>query len=58
MLHELNDTINHLLEQSIQSEGIINLFSDFGEEFSLFDPQFLAEIAKMKQKNLALELFE
>lgn len=53
---EINERINELLRQSIKSEGVINLFSDIQEEFSLFDPQFLAEIASMKQRNLAVEL--
>ena len=55
-LHEMNHRINELLKQSIKSDGVINLFSDAQEEFSLFDPKFLAEIARMKGKNLALEL--
>ncbi len=38
------------------SEGVINLFSDVGTEFSLFDPKFLEEIAHMKEKNLVVEL--
>ena len=45
-----------MLRQSIRSEGVINLFSDKEEEFSLFDPLFLEEIGKMKEKNLAAEL--
>lgn len=53
---EINDQINELLKQSIRSEGVINLFADREEEFSLFDPAFLEEIAKMKEKNLAAEL--
>lgn len=57
-LKELNQAVNNLLEQSIKSEGVINLFSDVGEEISLFDPKFLAEIARMKQKNLAVELLK
>jgi len=44
------------LKQSIKSEGIINLFSDIKEEFSLFDPKFLEEVSKMKEKNLVIEL--
>jgi type I restriction enzyme R subunit len=28
------------------------------EEFSLFDPKFLEEISKMKEKNLAVELLK
>lgn len=55
-LPEMNKRINELLKQSIKSEGVINLFSDVHEEFSLFDPKFLDEISKMKEKNLALEL--
>lgn len=54
--HEINARINELLKQSIKSEGVINLFSDVQEEFSLFDPKFLDEIARMKEKNLAVEL--
>ncbi|MDD2967560.1 MAG: type I restriction endonuclease subunit R [Desulfovibrionaceae bacterium] len=57
-LPEMNARINELLKQSIQSDGVINLFSDIKEEFSLFDPQFLADIAKMKEKNLAVELLK
>ncbi len=55
-LPEMNARINELLKQSIKSDGVINLFSDVQSEFSLFDPKFLSEIAKMKHKNLALEL--
>lgn len=55
-LKEVNDRINQLLKHSIQSEGVINLFSDADKEFSLFDPKFLEEVAKMKEKNLAVEL--
>ena len=57
-LPEMNARINELLKQSIKSDGVINLFSDVHEEFSLFDPKFLMEIAKMKEKNLAVELLK
>ncbi len=57
-LPEMNARINELLKQSIKSDGVINLFSDVNAEFSLFDPKFLAEIAKMKEKNLAVELLK
>lgn len=57
-LPEMNARINELLKQSIKSDGVINLFSDIKEEFSLFDPKFLEEIAKMKEKNLAVELLK
>ena len=57
-LPEVNERINELLKHSIQSEGVINLFSDVGTEFSLFDPKFLEEISRMKEKNLAVELLK
>ena len=53
---EVNERINELLKQSIKSEGVINLFSDIQEEFSLFDPKFLEEISQMKERNFAVEL--
>ncbi len=57
-LPEMNAQINELLKQSIKSDGVINLFSDIKEKFSLFDPKFLEEISKMKEKNLAVELLK
>ena len=57
-LPEINERINNLLKQSIKSDGVINLFSDVKKEFSLFDPEFLEEISRMKEKNLALELLK
>ena len=57
-LPEMNARINELLKQSIKSEGVINLFSDIKEEFSLFDSKFLQEVANMKEKNLAVELLK
>ena len=57
-LPEMNARINELLKQSIKSDGVINLFSDIKEEFSLFDTKFLQEVANMKEKNLAVELLK
>ena len=53
---EINERIAKLLEQSIQSNGVINLFE--GREFSLFDEGFVAEIKNMKEKNLAIQLLD
>ncbi len=53
---EINQRIATLLEQSIQSTGVINLFE--GREFSLFEKGFLEEIRRMKEKNLAVQLLE
>lgn len=57
-LPEINERINELLRHSIQSEGVINLFSDMQKGFSLFDPKFLEEVANMKERNLAVELLK
>lgn len=54
--HEINQQVSELLHQSIQSEGVINLFKDFERGFSLFDPNFLKKIEEMEQKNLSVEL--
>ncbi|MCR5457623.1 MAG: type I restriction endonuclease subunit R [Clostridiales bacterium] len=59
-LKEINAQINDLLKASIQSEGVINLFdsTEKGEKFSLFDPNVLEEIAKMKEKNIVVEILK
>ena len=57
-LKEINERINELLKQSIKSDGVINLFADIIEGFSLFDPKFLEEISKMKEKNVAIEILK
>lgn len=57
-LPEMNERINNLLKASIHSDGVINLFQDVNGEFSLFDQNFLQEIANMKEKNLAVELLK
>lgn len=57
-LPEMNARINELLKHSIKSDGVINLFSDVKEEFSLFDPKFLEDVSRMKEKNLAVELLK
>lgn len=57
-LKEINAQINELLKASVKSEGVINLFDtgNVGEKFSLFDPAVLEEIAKMKEKNVVVEI--
>ena len=57
-LKDVNERINELLKQSVKSDGVLNLFSDVGEKFSLFDPKFLEDVAKMKQKNIAVEILK
>ena len=55
---EINERIAQLLEQSIQSTGVINLFENKERDFSLFDEGFIEEIHKMKEKNIAVQLLE
>ena len=57
-LTEINSRINELLKQSIKSDGVVNLFADIEEEFSLFNSKFLNEIAQMKEKNIVAELLK
>ena len=54
---EINQRIATLIEQSVQSDGVVNLF-DEQTEFSLFDEKFMEEVRKMKEKNLAVKLLE
>lgn len=53
---DINERIASLLEQSIQSTGVIKLTTE--REFSLFDEGFIQELKKMKEKNLAVQLLE
>ena len=57
-LREVNERINELMKQAVKSDGVINLFSDIKEEFSIFDPKLLDEISKMKEKNIAVEILK
>lgn len=55
---EINERINELLKQSIETSGVEKLTVEKKDSFSLFDPKFLAELKKMKQKNVALEILK
>jgi len=57
-LKEINDRINELLKASIKSEGVINLFSSVDTGISLFEPKFLEEISKMKERNIVVEILK
>ena len=54
---DINKRIAALIKQSVQSDGVVNLF-DEQTEFSLFDEKFMEEVKKMKEKNLAAKLLE
>ena len=55
---EINERIKNLLAQSVQSDGVVELFNDKVREFSLFDESFLEDIKQMKEKNLAVEILK
>ncbi len=55
---EINERIANLLQQSVQSEGIVTLFNDQERDFSLFDEAFLNDISHMEEKNLAVQILE
>ena len=55
---EINERIATLLEQSIQSRGVVPLVVGDDVEFSLFDEAFLEEVRRMKTKNLAVQMLE
>lgn len=57
-LKEINAQVNELLKQSIQSDGVINLFTDVDKEFNLFNTAFMDEVAKMPEKNLSVEILK
>jgi type I restriction enzyme R subunit len=54
---DINQRVAALIEQSVQSDGVVNLF-DEQTEFSLFDEKFMEEVRKMKEKNLVAKLLE
>lgn len=57
-LLQINECISELLKYSVKSKGVISLLPDMQSEISLFDPKFLEEISRMKEKNLAVELLK
>ncbi len=57
-LPEINQRVNELIKHSVKSDGVINIFKDAGEIYSLFNKTFLAEIARMKHKNIAVEVLK
>ena len=56
---DIDERIRELMKQSVKSSGVIPLFGTRkGEEFSLNDPAFLEELAKMKEKNISIQILE
>lgn len=52
---EFNKQVTEILQQTVHADGVLNLFGSQDVEISLFDEAFLAEVASMKEKNVAVE---
>ena len=52
---EFNARVTEMLEQTVHAEGVINLFGDQSIEVSIVSEAFLSEVARMKEKNIAVE---
>ena len=55
---EIDAEISTLLDKVVESRGVIDIFQTIGGEVNLFNRDFLANLAKMKQKNLSIKLLE
>ena len=57
-LDELNKRVAAIMNDSVHSDGVLNLIAENQVEISLFDAAFLEEIQKFKHKNLAVEMLK
>lgn len=58
---EIEARVNQLLERSLISEDVIDVFDSLGleqPEVSILSPQFLEEVGAIKHKNLAVEMLK
>ena len=56
-IHQINEQITKLLNQSIKSTGVISVIN-VSEEVSLFDPEFLDKVRAMEASNFTISLLE
>lgn len=56
-IHQINEQITNLLNQSIKSTGVINVIN-VSEEVSLFDPEFLDKVRALDSSNLTVSILE
>ena len=54
----IDERITQLLKVAIKADGVVEILNTKGSEFSLFDENFLKEVAEMKEKNFAFELLK
>jgi len=57
-LRALNSQVEALIRDSVSATGILNVFTDRKEAVSIFSPAFLAELERMKERNLAVEMLK
>lgn len=57
-LNELNQRVAKLIESSVEADGVVNVFTDRKDTVSIFSPAFLAELEKMRERNLAVEMLK
>lgn len=55
-LKDINDRITELLKHTIKTSKVIDIFAEAELEFSIFDEKYLANLEKMKEKNVAVEI--
>ena len=57
--NEINARILKMLEQAIEQDGLVNIFEQAGKknpEISLLSDEYMAQIRRMKHKNIAAEM--
>lgn len=57
--NEINARIIKMLEQAIEQDGVVNIFEKTGQknpEISLLSDEYMAQVRKMKHKNIAAEM--
>ena len=54
-IHQINEQITNLLNQSIKSTGVINVIN-VSDEVSLFDPDFLDKVRALDSSNLSVTI--
>lgn len=57
--NEINARIMKILSQAIEQDGVVNIFEKSGQnnpEISLLSEEYMAQVRKMKHKNIAAEM--
>ena len=58
---ELDHAVNQIIQRAVAPEGIVDIFAAAGlnkPNISILSDEFLGEVQKMKQRNLAIELLQ